>query len=81
MSLYLVTYTVEAMVEADSQADAVDLMQHDHVGWTDEVYNGTATAHEVDHLQAVPREWHDSIPYGGDHRRTVRQILREEVSP
>ena len=76
MTLYLVHYECDVVVEADSQTSAERGVQYNEIGWEDDLPNGEARAHEITSLRDIDKAWHDSIPWGGTGTRTLRELVK-----
>ena len=77
MKLYKVVIERDLYVMADSdiQAEQIGLRYENEESVNDPSF---ISVDEATNIELVSKEWRNSIPYGGDDKRTVRQILEAE---
>ena len=75
MSLYKVIIQHTLMVVADNDV-AAETIGCRHVG-RDGSEPDTTDATPVTSIEQVPKEWQDSLPFGGSDDRTCRQMLSQ----
>jgi hypothetical protein len=69
--LYEVTLTTVVYVMAENGAEACRIAKSHASDEEPDSHEAT----EITGMDGVPRAWRDSIPYGEEQDRTVRQIL------
>ena len=79
MTLWAVELGRYMVIDADTETEAHRLAIKYERAETWNCPPDIMHAHKVSDIKEIPKEWRDSLPWGGDGKRTCEQILESSA--